>query len=280
VKSSSQAEQTAEFARLLDLRGTSGTPDLSQERSDSELTREDSFDTRRVDHPESDAVFVEQYRRLGAALHQAQIQQGIRSVMVASAVEAEGKTLSATNLALTLSRSFKKRVLLVDGDLRKPGIHSLLALQNASGLSDLLKRPGGRSPERALSTTLSVITGGHHDPDPVALLTSDAARQFFEDMRERFDWVVVDTPPVMLFPDAGLFAGRVDTCLMVVSAATTASPIAAKAVAAIGATRILGVVLNRAAPTDVAGGYGYGRYGYVGSDRRDRHLGWLRPSRR
>ena len=175
----------------------------TSERSVEECTFTDLADAQLIVHPEADPSFVEQYRRLGAALHEAQLQGGIRSVMVASAVEAEGKTLTATNLALTLSRSFRKRVLLVDGDLRKPSVHELLQLQNGTGLSDILKRPGGRLPVQILSPTLSVMAGTQRDPDPVALLASDAVQQFLAETRDHFDWVVVDTPPVILFPDAG-----------------------------------------------------------------------------
>src|SRR5690606_12385589 len=125
-------------------------------------------------HPEADPAFVEQYRRLAATLHHAQVQHGVRGVMVASAVATEGKTLSATNLAVMLSR-FRKRVLLVDGDLRRPSIHRLLQIENGAGLTDTLKAPGGLLPVHTLSPTLSVITGGSHDPDPVALLVSEAA---------------------------------------------------------------------------------------------------------
>jgi receptor protein-tyrosine kinase len=276
LKRASHAGGTPGFARLFDLRDT-GQP---SERSGGGCTFADLADTRLIVHPEADPVFVEQYRRLGAALHEAQFQEGIRSVMVASALEAEGKTLSATNVALTLSRSFRKRVLLIDGDLRKPAVHQLLQLQNGIGLSDILKRPGGRLPAQILSPTLSVITGGQHDPDPVALLVSDAARQVLAETRDHFDWVVVDTPPVVLFPDAGLFAGRLDTCIMVVTAATTPSPVAARAVAAIGASRILGAVLNRAEPTEIAAGYSYGQYGYAESGGPGRPFPWWRSSRR
>jgi protein-tyrosine kinase len=252
----SYAAATTGSARLLDLRDTNPAP----ERSVGARAIGDPLETRLIVHAEADPVFVEQYRRLGAALHHAQIQTGIRSVMVASAIAAEGKTLSATNLALTLSR-FNKRVLLVDGDLRKPSIHELLQLENGVGLTDMLNGPGELTPAHTLSPTLSVITGGYHESDPVALLVSDAVNQFFAKAREQFDWVVVDTPPIVLFPDAGLFAERLDTCVMVVSAATTASPVAAAARDAVGSSRILGVVLNRAEVSEVAAGYGYGGYG-------------------
>jgi protein-tyrosine kinase len=268
------AGATVELARLFDLRTPSPTPDQSIRA----WTLGDLDDRRLIGHPEADPVFVEQYRRVAAALHHAQAQKGIRSVMVASAVAAEGKTLSATNLALVLSR-FEKRVLLVDGDLRKPSIHRLLAIENTTGLSDILKRPGGRFTAQTLSPTLSVITGGQPDPDPVALLVSDAAGQFMTHAREQFDWVVVDTPPIMLFPDAGVFADRLDTCVMVVSAATTASPVAATAVEAMGVSRILGVVLNRADPSEIAAGYDYGQYGTHGNGGPCGHLAFWRSRR-
>src|SRR6516165_5842498 len=83
---------------------------------------------------EANATLVEQFRRAAAALHHAQRQTGARTVMVASAVEAEGKTLTAANLALTLSHSYQKQVLLVDADLRRPSIHQVFGLDNRVGL--------------------------------------------------------------------------------------------------------------------------------------------------
>ena len=124
-----------------------------------------------------------------------------------------------------------------------------------------------------------MITAGHHDPDPVSLLASDAAGRFLSQARNDFDWVVVDTPPVVLFPDAELVADRLDTCVMVVSATTTTPQVAARAVAAIGASRTLGVVLNRAQPTEVAAGYGYGQYGYPQGHGGRRHRAWWNSSR-
>ena len=269
MSTTSHASATADYAGVFDLRDMSLTP----ERSCGASAFGDASDRRLIVHPEADPIFIEQYRRLGAALHHAQVQNGVRSVMVASAVAAEGKTLNATNLALMLSR-FKKRVLLIDGDLRKPSLHQLLQIENRTGLSDLLKRPGASLEAQVLSPTLSVITAGSHDPDPVALLVSDSAERLLAEARTQFDWIVVDTPPIVLFPDAGLFADRLDTCLMVVSAATTASPVVETAVAAVGASRILGVVLNRAEVSEIAAGYGYGQYGDTGTNGRRSRFAW------
>lgn len=270
MKNWSHAEMSAGFPRLFDLRDVTRTAGPAFVASAIDAVE----DRRIILHPDADPVYVEQYRRLGAALHHARVQSGIRSVMIASAVAAEGKTLTATNLALMLSRSFPGRVLLVDGDLRKPSIHRLLQIENAIGLSDILAGQDIGFPAQDLSPRLSVMSAGAPHPDPVSLLTSGAAEGFVAEARARFDWIVVDTPPVILFPDAELLAGRLDTCVMVVGAATTASPAAATAVAALGAARIHGIVLNRAEFDDVAGGYGYGDYGYKRRSNAGSRSGW------
>src|SRR6186713_2934750 len=91
------------------------------------------FMERLVVHDNAEPAAVEQYRRLGAILHQAQVERGIRIVMVASAQAAEGKTLTAANLGLTLSESYRRRVLLIDADLRRPSLSALFQLPNTAG---------------------------------------------------------------------------------------------------------------------------------------------------
>lgn len=205
---------------------------------------------------------VEQFRRLAAALHHAQRQSGDRTVMIASAVEAEGKTLTAANLALTLSHSYQRRVLLIDADLRRPAIHELFQLDNRIGLGDVLKSASVKLPVQNVSPTLWVMTGGRPVPDPMSGLVSDTMRQILTDAAEQFDWVVVDTPPVALLPDANLLAAMIDVALLVVRANSTPYPLVTRAVEAIGTSRLLGIVLNRTERSEIAGGYGYYSYGY------------------
>ena len=209
--------------------------------------------------PAADAVVVEQYRSLAAALHHAQHEGGAHTVMITSAVEAEGKTLTATNLALTLSFSFLRRVLLVDADLRRPGIHELLQRDNRVGLGQVLKQAasGRRLPVQRVSRMLWVMTAGPADPDPMGGLVSDTMRQFLVEAAEQFDWIVIDTPPVAVLSDANLLAAMTDTVLLVVSAGSTPYPLVTRAIEAIGRSRILGVVLNRAEKSQVAVGYRY-----------------------
>ena len=117
-------------------------------------------------------------------------------------------------------------------------------------------------------------------PDPMSMLVSPAMKQLLDDARDAFDWVVVDTPPIAILPDANLLAAMIDTALLVVSAQSTPYPMVQRAVEAIGAGRILGVVLNRAEKAGPAGSYGY--YGYQNRDRckpkaaAARWFGWLR----
>src|SRR4029077_8939173 len=81
---------------------------------------------------------VKQYRKLAATLHHAQVDRDLKVVMVSSAISGDGKTLTSTNLALTLSESYRRRVLLIDADLRRPSVHEVFQVKNQKGLSECL----------------------------------------------------------------------------------------------------------------------------------------------
>jgi capsular exopolysaccharide synthesis family protein len=229
-----------------------------------------------------DSSLIEQYRHLAAVLHHAQKQSNVHSVMVTSALPAEGKTLTATNLALTLSESYQRRVLLIDADLRRPRMREMFALPATEGLTDSLALPReGRLPVHQVSPTLWVLTSGRMLPDPMSLLVSPAMKELLDDAKATFDWVVVDTPPIAILSDANLLSAMIDTALLVVSAKKTPYPMVQRAAQAIGTSRIIGVVLNRA---DQAGNPAYGYYGtkhYQAGHplpARRRWFGWLRRS--
>jgi receptor protein-tyrosine kinase len=214
--------------------------------------------------------FVEQYRKLAATLHHTQVDRGVRVVMIASALPAEGKTLTATNLALTLSESYRRRVLLVDGDLRRPSIHDVFQVPNVAGLSDGLAADTERKlPLIQISPLLSLLTAGRPEPDPMGALTSSRMRQVITEAAAAFDWVVLDTPPVGLMPDANLLAAMVDVAVLVVRAGATPVAAVQRATQAIGREKVLGVVLNGLDASDLTRadiygygyGYGYGRHG-------------------
>jgi len=202
---------------------------------------------------------VEQYRRLAARLHLDQVQRGTKLVMVTSAIVGEGKTLTATNLALTLSESYRKRVLLVDADLRRPGIHNMFGIPNFTGLSDAIRSADERKVSVIhLTEHLSLLTAGRPDSDPMGVLASEKMQRVLGDAAAAFDWVVIDTPPVALLSDAHLLGSLVDTVILVIRAGVTPLEAIRTATAAVGRDRILGVVLNSA---DVPGGNAYHYYG-------------------
>ncbi len=227
----------------------------------------------------ANTTLVEQYRHLAAALHHAQLKNGARTVMVASAVESEGKTTTAANIALTLSHSHRRQVLLIDADLRRPSIHSLLKLPNKSGLSETLRSVGNTTlPLHRISPTLTVMTAGKPTQDPMSALVSDMMRNFIAEAAQEYDWVVIDTPPVALLSDANLLSSMIDVALLVVRAEATPYPLVRRAVEALGTDKILGVVLNRAKRSEIAVGYGY-YYGYgynYGLDKRPKKR-WYWP---
>ena len=201
---------------------------------------------------------IEQYRHLAAVLHHAQEASGVKSVMVTSALQSEGKTLTAANLALTLSESYQRRVLVIDADLRRPRMHELFALPPGQGLSDTLAGSrGGKLPVHSVTPHLWVLSAGHAVVDPMSSLVSPAMKQLLDDARASFDWVIVDTPPIAILTDANLLAGMIDTTLLVVSAVATPYPMVQRAAQALGTNRILGVVLNRADETGMPETYSY-----------------------
>ena len=199
---------------------------------------------------------VEHYRRLAGTLHEVQADRGIKVVVITSAVSGEGKSLTAANLALTLSESYRRRVLLLDADLRRPTLHDIFAVPGGSGLSEGLRR--SRSSEFTtfqLSAGLTFLPAGRPDADPMASLTSARMKQLVAEARGKFDWVIIDTPPVTLMPDAKLLAGMADSVLLVVGAGTASLDALKQAVKAIGRKKILGAVFNRAEPEPDSGYY-------------------------
>jgi capsular exopolysaccharide synthesis family protein len=203
---------------------------------------------------------VEEYRRLSATLHQIQLERGLKRVMVTSACAGEGKTLTAANLSLTLSESYRRRVLLVDADLRRPSLAALLHAPGGSGLSDWLRTDDRRPPYLVrLSEHLTLLPGGEGDPDPLAILSSPQLGRILEQAASEFDWIVIDTPPVAQLADARLLTSNVEGIVFVIAAASTPFAMIRHALDALDPKKVVGVVLNRVAD-DVLNQAGYDYY--------------------
>jgi capsular exopolysaccharide synthesis family protein len=212
-------------------------------------------------------VSREQYRRLAATLHHAQADTGLKVVIIASAVVGEGKTLTASNLALTFSESYKRTVLLIDGDFRRPTLHVVFNLDAPSGLSEgLMSVAEQKLPLYRVSERLTILPAGQPSSDPMAGLTSGRMRRVIQEARDAFDWVIIDTPPVGLLPDANLLAAMVDGAVLVVRANTTPYHQVQRAIDALDRNRLLGVVLNSVS-VPINGSHNY--YGYYHGARTE-----------
>jgi capsular exopolysaccharide synthesis family protein len=191
-------------------------------------------------HPMS----LEQYRRLAATLHDAQVDKGLKAVVITSAVPKEGKTLTAVNLALTFSESYGRRVLLIDADLRRPSVHDVLGIPNTRGLSDVLAADRIELPTVDVSPLLAVLPSGHPDQSPLAGLSSERMRILLEEVASRYDWVILDTPPLGLLSDATLLTRLTQAAVFVIRAGSTPHAVIDRAITDLGREYVIGTVLN------------------------------------
>ena len=217
------------------------------------VTFSSAWKERLATSPGADPAFVEQFRRLAAVLHSAQAASGIKVLMVTSASPEDGKTLTALNLALVLGQSYRKRVLLIDADLRRPSLGRATELTAAPGLSDALKSPvDGKLAVARVTPMLTLLPAGRPNPDPISALSSPRMRQILEEASALFDWIILDAPPMGPVADANVLAEMADAAVFVIRAGQTQHAPVKKALDALGRERVLGIVLNavEALPAD------------------------------
>ena len=206
-------------------------------------------------------VSLEQYRKVAAVLHEEQVRRQLKTVMITSALPEEGKTLTLVNLALTLSESYARRVLVIDADLRRPGLHTVLNIPNDRGLSEALRDGRQELPFIQVSSRLSALTAGNPGPAPLAGLTSTRMGEVVEECAAGFDWVLIDTPPVGVLSDAQVLARLVGAVIFVIGAGSTPAAAVERAVAELGPDSIIGTVLNRVDRRQIPEAGYYSQYG-------------------
>lgn len=189
----------------------------------------------------------ESYRTLRTNIDFSSVDQVTQVIMVTSSGPEEGKSTVVGNLAVTYAQDNRK-VLLIDADMRKPTVHRTFQLSNIAGLSSVLSRQF--SPDDAIHSTeipnLYVMTAGAIPPNPAEMLNSKSMAQMMEKLREQFDVILIDTPPVLAVTDAQLLASQSDGVLMVINTGKVKKEIALKAKETLQRVnaRMLGVVLN------------------------------------
>ncbi len=215
--------------------------------------------------PDEQTAGGEAYRKLRTNLRFVRADRP-RLIAVTSPNPEEGKSVTAANLALAIAQQGQD-VLLIDGDLRRPVQHEIFAVPRAPGLSDALV--GLVEPFAALHVCgalykVSVMPCGTEAPNPAELLGSAAFSRLLHAMTERFDTVIIDTPPVNLVTDAAVIGSVTDGVVLVAQTGRTERAVLADAVNELRQARgsLLGIVLNR-----VARGDRYGRYGKYYTDQ-------------
>jgi capsular exopolysaccharide synthesis family protein len=208
---------------------------------------------------------AEAFRTLRTNLQFADVDDPPRVITITSALPAEGKTTTACNIALTLAQS-GARVVLVEGDLRKPSVGKYLGISNAAGLTNVL---AGQHDLRDVLVgydrdTLTVLPSGPTPPNPSELLGSQQMQQLLSNLAEHYDVVIIDAPPLLPVTDAAVLAAEADGAIIVVRHGKSRREEVERALQALNSvnSKVLGSVLNFAPRKKRGGGYdGYG-YGY------------------
>ena len=208
----------------------------------------DQSNKRRVTLLQPESYAAEQFRTLRARIESLATQRPINSVAVVSANSGDGKTIAAINLAVVTSMSLDRRVLLIDCDLRRPSVHQALGLEPRAGLGEVL---GGQA---ELAEVVMPVDGQRLEilgvrslpANPSELLASRHMTSLMEEVCQRYDRVILDTPAALGLPDAKIIAEQCDGLILVMRAGVTPVKDVLATLELLDRRRVLGVTLNDA----------------------------------
>ena len=209
-------------------------------------------------------VLADRFRFLRAQLRGLWSQEKLKSLLITSPFPHDGKTTVSLNLAITLAERGKRKVLVVEADLHHPQLTERLGVsKELSGLADCLERElDPFSVIRSVEPVgIHLVPAGKSRSHPTELLQSEHLSRVMRSYRDRFDWVVVDSPPVKPLSDALLLRQRTDATLLVLRAGQTMKFAADEAVELLGKKHILGMVINGVEGLDRTYSRYYGSYG-------------------
>ncbi|MBL7998158.1 MAG: polysaccharide biosynthesis tyrosine autokinase [Candidatus Kapabacteria bacterium] len=227
-----------------------------------------------ISHVNPKSPIAENYRSVRTAIQFAHVDTHVQTVMVASSVPQEGKSTTSVNIATTLAQAGNK-TLWIDCDLRRPVGHNVFHTEKEPGIVNVLV--GSKTIEEAARPSgipnLDVMTSGPIPPNPSELLGSQRMKDLLDELKKRYDNIIIDTPPVVAVTDAVILATLVDAYILVARANTTHMEIVTKSRESIERVggRMLGIVLNDFDATQNYGSYYkyyryYKYYNYYGED--------------
>jgi len=219
----------------------------------------------------SETLAAEKFRFLGVRLRQLQ-QQGrkLKKILVTSTIPEEGKSMVSANLAAVLSRKKPQRVLLLEGDLRRPVIGSRLGLGKLPGISEWLREGSGQisSIYHLENAGFWLLPAGSPPENPLELMQTAKLAELMEQLSALFDWIVIDSPPVLPLGDTSVWARVAEGILLVTREGTTQKRQLKRGLEALEQSKLLGIVFNSCSNTE--NNYYYYRYHPKGSPAPNR----------
>ncbi len=198
----------------------------------------------------TDQIFAEQQKNFCSRFEYAVDTHGLKVVAITSSIAGEGKTVSTVNLAGKLAGTGRKKVVLVDLDLRKSDLAKGLRFPSIPGVVELLQGTAGMKEvlREVQSQGLAVIPSGRRFSDPWELLKGERFREFLAELRDRYDVVLLDTPPVVPVSDAIALRDLIDRYVLVFRLGYTPHNLFRQSLEDIGEKKLLGVLLNGVPP--------------------------------
>jgi receptor protein-tyrosine kinase/non-specific protein-tyrosine kinase len=212
-----------------------------------------------------DSPIAEEYKKLKSMIIKLTRRQGFQNVlMVTSSLSGEGKSLTSLNLAITLAHEYNHSVLLIDADMRKPSLHPYLGIAPRTGLADCLAGKVGLG-DAIMKTgvaKLSFLPAGKNTGDPVTLTSSCVMKGLIDEVKQRYPdrYVIIDTPPTLLFAETHAISALVDGVLFVVRENVSTMQNIKDAVDILKDSTILGIVYNSVSMERVDGYHHYRAY--------------------
>ncbi len=202
---------------------------------------------------------AEEFRSLRTRLNHLQTLQPLHTLVVTSASPAEGKSFTAANLAIAQSQLADKRVLLADFDFRRPSVDKAFQIDCSPGITDYLTGKSSLSSmmRRVAGTNLYILTAGDAVPNPLELLNLKECKALIDDLRDQFDWVILDSPPLLFAADGNLLATMCDGTILVVRIGGTTFDAVTRAMQSLCENNVLGVVVNGARRGELYSKYTY-----------------------
>jgi receptor protein-tyrosine kinase len=202
---------------------------------------------------------AEEFRSLRTRLNHMQTVQPLHTLVVTSASPAEGKSFTAANLALTQAQLAEHRVLLVDFDFRRPTVDKVFQIPIAPGMTNYLQGTASFSDviRRVGDSNLYLITAGDPVTNPLELLNLKECANLLAELRSHFDWVILDSPPLLFAADGNLLATMSDGTILVVRIGTTTFDSVSRALQSLCENNVLGIVVNGARRGELYSKYSY-----------------------